>query len=433
VTRPGSFIVAPGDLEASRGAMDPESPHDALDQEERHHRLDREKGQHGLDPETRRAIERWFVRRGVPQLVEGYATEQSMDARATPAILAWILLGSVWVVGTPRGLPDAANAGIAAGTVLLVAAGLLVANRLRGRPALARPAKYDLGDIAVFAGLPGIAAVLVHGSAEAGLAAALTTATGIGLIYIVVGFGLASIGAWAVGWLLAQLVQIVGLVARTLPLLLILVAFLLFASELWQAARTIGVLDRLGAALLLSASAVAFLASRARRELQPLENATSWSGILSDVEGTPAAPLADALHGRELHVPPLTTLQRLNVTLLVLITQFLQSVFVGFVVFLFLVAFGLLALPVSVQEAWIGAPPQPLVSFEALSEVRTLSLELLTVTALLGGFAALYFSGFSLTDQTYREEALAEVLGDVRRILAARALYAASLAGSTGV
>jgi hypothetical protein len=389
-----------------------------------------ETGRRAIDPEIRRAIERWFVRRGVPQLVEGYATEQSMDARATPAILAWILLGSIWVVGTRRELSDAANVAVAAGTVLLVAVGLLVANRLRGRPPLSRPAKYDLGDIGVFAGLPGIAAVLVHGSAEAGLAAALTTATGIGVIYIVVGFGLASIAAWALGWLLAQLVQIIGLVARTLPLLLILVAFLLFASELWQAARTIGPLDRLGAALLLSAAAVAFLASRIRRELQPLEDATAWSAILSEAEHTPAAPLAGALRGRELRVPPLTRLQRLNVALLVLITQFLQSVFVGLVVFLFLVAFGLLALPVSVQEAWIGAPPQPLLSFEALGEVRTLSLELLTVTALLGGFAALYFSGFSLTDQTYREEALAEVLREVRRILAARAVYAASLAGS---
>lgn len=385
-----------------------------------------------MDPKTRRAIERWFVRRGVPQLVEGYVTEQSMDARATPAILAWVMLCSILFVGTRRDLPGAVNVPAVAATVLLVAVGLPVANRLRGRPALDRPPKYDIADIAVFAGLPGTAALLVHGSPEVGLSAALTAASGIAVIYFVVGFGLASIALWALGWLLAQLVPIVGLVARTLPLLLILVAFLLFASELWQAARTIGALDRVGAALLLSAAAVAFLASRLRRELKPLEN-TTWDTILSDVAETPAAPLADALRGRDVRVPPLTRLQRLNVALLVLITQFIQSVFVGFVVFLFLVAFGLLALPVSVQEAWIGSPPQPLVSFEALGEVRTLSLELLTVTALLGGFAALYFSGFSLTDQTYREEALAEILGEVRRILAARAVYAASLSGPSGV
>ncbi|MDQ3871056.1 MAG: hypothetical protein M3301_05505, partial [Chloroflexota bacterium] len=325
-----------------------------MDRESRHEPIDPETGHHALDQETRRAIERWFVRRGVPQFVEGYATEQSMDARATPAILGWLLLGSIWTVGTRADVPNAANVAAVAATILVIGMGLPVANRLRGRRALQRPAKYDLGDIAVFAGLPGIAALLVRGSAEAGLSAALTSATGIALIYVVVGFGLVSIAAWAVGWLLAQFLQIFGLVARTLPLLLILVAFLLFASELWQAARTIGTLDRVGVAVLLAAATVAFLATMVRSELQPLETATASSVDPSDVQETPAARLAAALRGRELHVPPLTRLQRLNVTLLVLLTQLLQSLFVGFVVFVFLVAFGLLALPVSVQEAWIG-------------------------------------------------------------------------------
>ena len=45
-------------------------------------------------PALRREIERWFIRRGVPQFIEGYGTEQSMDRRATPLLIAWLVAWS---------------------------------------------------------------------------------------------------------------------------------------------------------------------------------------------------------------------------------------------------------------------------------------------------------------------------------------------------
>ena len=39
-----------------------------------------------LPPAERLAVERWFVRRGVPQFVEGYGSEAMLDARAAPFI-----------------------------------------------------------------------------------------------------------------------------------------------------------------------------------------------------------------------------------------------------------------------------------------------------------------------------------------------------------
>jgi hypothetical protein len=38
----------------------------------------------------RREIERWFARRGVPQLIEGYSSERAMDSRAAPLIALWV-------------------------------------------------------------------------------------------------------------------------------------------------------------------------------------------------------------------------------------------------------------------------------------------------------------------------------------------------------
>ena len=45
-----------------------------------------------LSAARRREIEQWFVRRGVPQFIDGYGTEQSMDQRAAPLITAWIVV-----------------------------------------------------------------------------------------------------------------------------------------------------------------------------------------------------------------------------------------------------------------------------------------------------------------------------------------------------
>jgi hypothetical protein len=53
-----------------------------------------------MPTDARRDIERWFVRRGVPQFIEGYSTEQHMDARAAPFIAVWIAIWSaLWWAG----------------------------------------------------------------------------------------------------------------------------------------------------------------------------------------------------------------------------------------------------------------------------------------------------------------------------------------------
>jgi hypothetical protein len=93
----------------------------------------------------------------------------------------------------------------------------------------------------------------------------------------------------------------------------------------------------------------------------------------------------------------------------------------------FLVAFGLIVVPASVQETWIGAPVTALVEFSLLGEPRTLSAELLGVSALLSGIVGLYFTGLSLTDPTFKSEHFTLVVGELRMLLSARALYVAAL------
>ena len=187
--------------------------------------------------ERRRHIERWFASRGVPQLVAGYSTEQRMDARALPFPAAWIALGTVLIWARRPGA-TAAESFIAialalAGTALVLGL-FLWARRHPPFPdgCATRPAGY-------WDDRPGprVAAAIIQGSPAVALGIGGFVLLGVGIIYIVVGFGLLEIAGWALGHLRAQLGQISTLVARTLPVLLILVVFLLFASELWQAAR----------------------------------------------------------------------------------------------------------------------------------------------------------------------------------------------------
>ena len=91
----------------------------------------------------------------------------------------------------------------------------------------------------------------------------------------------------------------------------------------------------------------------------------------------------------------------------------------------------MLAVPISVQEAWVGAPVNELISFSFIGEPRTLSSELLIASALLGGVCGLYFTGLALTDKTYRAEFHGRVIADIERIMTVRSVYL-SLPGVAG-
>jgi hypothetical protein len=220
---------------------------------------------------------------------------------------------------------------------------------------------------------------------------------------------------------------VVELIARTLPVLLILVVFLLFAAEMWEAAHAMSWLELGLVLLLLLVVAALLVVITFARELRWLEGRTDVDGVLADATGTPAEPLAGGGGTGLLPAPPLPWLQKANMTLLVAVPHLLQAIAVGVVVMAFLMAFALIVVPASVQAGWIGAPTRDLVTFVLLDELRTVSEELLIVCSVLGGIVGLYFSGLSITDASYRTEGFDQQVSNVRQILAARALYVEAL------
>jgi hypothetical protein len=384
----------------------------------------------GLTPELRQQIERWFARRGVPQLIEGYSSESAMDRRAAPLISLWLIFGTIKDWGTRPDWPIQLNvAGIAA-TFAWMGVTWLAISRLRHRPMLIRPSTFDLADILMIALLPAIPAALIDADAWEAVRAFLGALTGVGVIYVIIGFGMIEIGAWAIERLWVQVTHILELVARTLPVLLILVIFLLFAAELWEAAHVMSWAELGLVLLLLLVVALLLVVISFRGQLIALETREDDDGVLADAAGTPAAPLIETCDGDVVPTPPLTWLERSNVALLVAIPQLLQATAVGVAVMAFLVIFSLIAIPTSVQEAWMGAPPRVVLGMTLLDEVRVVSEEMIVVATVLGGIVGLYFSGLGIADATYRSEGFDREVAGVREILAARALYLDALEAS---
>lgn len=380
-----------------------------------------------MDPETRAGIERWFIRRGVPQLIEGYGSETRLDTRAAPLIVGWLVLGTVLFWGVNAAWGDLANIGASLATIAAIPLVFVAVRRMRRRPPISRTVTFDVLEIGLLAAVPATASGLIEWSAGEATIAFLNALLGIGIIYVVILFGLGELALWALGRLWSQAAGIAGLLATTLPVLLILVAFLLFAAEIWEAGHALSGAELLAVIGLLVAVAALLAVTTFRAELARLGH-MGWDEVLRHVADTPVDALAPSI-APDHEVPRLSWLERINLTTLVLVNQLIQSTFVALVIIGFLIALGLLAIPAEVQERWIGDGVTTLLRFELLGEDRRLSLELLRVSALLGGIVGLYFTGLAITDvATQRSGEFRRAVADVRQLVAARAVYRAALA-----
>jgi hypothetical protein len=353
-------------------------------------------------------------------LIDDYATERKMDVRGRPFIVIWLVAGSFLWWGTSPNAPLWMNLAGALLVLASMAVGVALIRKTRGQPMWWKDHRLSAFDTFSLGPLVAIPSGLIEGSWGVGVRDGRNALLGMAVIYIAIGLGLGEIAWWSVKRLREELARITGLLARTLPNLLILVLFLLFASELWEATHLITTVELVALVALSAFVAALLVITTFRSELRafhsmPVENLRALA------TETPAAELANSNPVPEL--PELRTLQRLNLTALVLISQLIQSAFVASVITLFLVIFGLLALPVSLQERWIGDGVTSLATFDILGEVRVLSLELVTVSTLLGSVVGLYFTGLAVTDSVHRTAHFDRLVYEIRQILAAHAYY----------
>lgn len=350
------------------------------------------------------AYERSFRRAGLPLLIEGYSAREDVFTRAVPVLTLVLLLevlGAIdlnWSVG--------ANVAALAGGVAFVLVALGLLNRARGRPFLSRPRDIGAAELAGFVAVPALLPLVFGGQWRSALVTAAGNAVLLTLVYGVVGYGLLSIVRWAGARLVSQLAASLSLLARALPLLLIFAVVLMLTTEMWQtfASESEGQLALVGG--LFVAIGAVFLVARLPREVGRLER---------------DAGAGPALDGR----------QRVNVGLVLFISQALQVLVVAVAVGVFFVAFGTLAISPDVQQSWLGQAPNSIVDLHLVGGDQMVSEELLRVSAAIAAFSGLYYAIAVLTDSTYRDEFLVELTDEMRATFAARAAYLRTRAGTT--
>jgi len=347
------------------------------------------------------AYERRLRRAGLPLLIEDYSAYAHIFTRAVP-LLSIVVTGEL-LGAIDRDWPWWANALALIGALAIVAGGVAVVNRRRGRPALSIPDRDGPIELAAFVLVPALLPLVFGGQVTSALVTAGGNLLLLALIYAIVGIGLLSIVRWAAGRLVEQLAASLKLLTRAVPVLLIFMIVLFINTEMWQVFSDVSDAALIGVVALFLAVGSSFVAARLPREVRALEQ---------DVG-------AD---------PPLTPRQRFNVGLVMFVSQGLQVLVVAVLVGAFFVAFGALAITPGVVETWIGERPHAIAGHAALSE------ELVKVSSALAAFSGLYYAIAVLSDSTYREEfleelqtSLHETFGDRARYLQAR--RAASAAG----
>lgn len=243
----------------------------------------------------------------------------------------------------------------------------------------------------------GIGAGWWTGQVSAGISVGATVLLLVAALYAGRALQARRIATWALRHTFASLELLFPLATRALPMLLLFVTFLFINTEVWMVASALDGGTLWGAVLLFAAMALGFLVVRLIEEVDRLDDQVGRAelGDEADVVG----------------------LQRANLVLVLLITQAFQVLLLALAVFAFFIVFGAVAMDEGVLEKWIEGP------LTYPWGIRPISLELVQVSVFLAAFSGLYFAVFAVTDETYRREFFADVLGELEQALRVRVGY----------
>jgi hypothetical protein len=338
-------------------------------------------------------FEQRFRRAGLPNLIEGYSATEDVFTRALP------FLGLVFVIemlGAINLSWDSVLGNVAAlvGGVVLMVGTFGVLNVVRGRPFASIPSKVGTPELLAFVVLPSALPLVFGGQWRSASVTLVGQALLLGIVYVVVAYGVFSIVRWAGARFITQLRASLTLMVRALPLLLFFALVTFFTNEYWQMfATTRGV--RFGVAIgLFAALGAAFLIVRIPSGVRDLE--------------------------RESHLAePLRRAQRVNVGVVIFVSQALQVLFVTAAVGIFFVVFGTLLVVPVIQQDWTGLPdPVRLYDLPLVGTTLGLTHELLRVACGTAAFSGLYYTVAMMVDSQYRDELVTGITDDMRETFA---------------
>ena len=370
----------------------------------------------------REAIERWFVRRGVPHFIHDYRATTNVWTRAFPALVVLFVVG----IATELGLESEFGAGLSALLVVGGVAGVLAllvgVNRVRGRGLFERPEHVGPVELVLFVGVPVAVAIVVERSAIGAIGTIAVGLVALGVVYVATSYGVVSISRFVLGRLGVQLRLLGSITTRAVPLLLLITVAVFLTSETWQMMSRLAGVSFVATLLVFVVAGGGFLLTRAPGDIAAIEQFEDWPSVRPFLAETPADAVALPDHG-DPSEPPLNRGQRTNMLVLALTTQAVQITVVASAVWAFFVLLGLVAVHPDTATLWMGVEPDVLFEFSLGESTFALTEQLLRVAAFLAAFSGLAFTVYLVTDPTYREEFRIDVADDLRQIFAVRLAY----------
>ena len=379
------------------------------------------------------ATERWFVRRGLPMFIEEYDNGRDVWTRAVPVLVVFFLINTIVTLPVAGFTYDEATGAavsfegrrVVGGLVaaVLLVAGYLLWNRSGGRALLAPPDRVDWPVLAVWLAAPMVITFAATGSLGSMLSDLVFNSLVLAVIYVVTRYALVALLWWAARRLVGQFGDVYRLATRALPLQLLVITVLFLTTEVWQTIGTMTPTLLWGSLSFFVVLALAFLVGQVREEVRGLELTQTRDEVVAACEGTPMDPEAAHLPDLGLAVP-LSRRQRTNLTAAMAMSRLLQVFTVALLVWGFFVGFGLVAISVPVQEAWLGDLDDVGVHLDVFGD-HGITSPLLRVSTFLAAFSAFSVTVSGASDAAYRESFLRGITDAFSRSLAVRRAYLA--------
>jgi hypothetical protein len=346
---------------------------------------DRAERLHGYERALRRA--------GLPTLIEDYSAAEDVFTRALPLFVAVYLAE---VLNAPNAAFGWWNVAALVGGAAVAVVSFGIVNALRGRRFWSIPDRVGAPELAAFVLLPTLLPLAFGLQWRSALATAAVNLALIGLVYLVVGFGVVPIVLWVGSRFAGQLRASGRIVVRAVPILVFFALIVFFAAEVWQVFASLSPGRFLAGVAVFVVMGSLFLGTRA-------------PAAVRDLEG-------------EARIPdhPLTRRQRFNVGLVVFLSYGLQVLFVSAAVALFFVAIGAVLMTPGVQAAWTGQIVHPI---QVFGVGLFMTEELLRVAVGMGAISGLYYAVALVVDPAYRDELVGGLTQELRATFALRAEY----------
>jgi hypothetical protein len=349
-------------------------------------------------------LERSFRRAGLPTFIRGYSARQAF-AKALPLLTLVFVVEILNALNSDFGFWT--NVGFLAGGIGISLGIIGALNVARGQSFFSVPRRVGPAEMLAFVLVPSLLPLLFGPQVTSAVVTLIGNTLLLGLVYLVLGFGAVSILEWAVRRFVSLFAASLSVLVRALSLLLFFLLVIFFSTETWQIWTLPPVPKFVAAAGLFMFLAAGFLLLRLPQSVRDLER---------------EADLQDEHLSRP---------QRVNVGVVMFLSQFLQVVFVASAVWVFFVVFGSLLVSAGVREVWLGTSGAEVWRLPFFGDtVVVITVQLLRVATGMASFAALYYAVATQLDEAYRDEVVEQIARQLKETFARRAEYLRLIGGT---